>query len=578
MGKNSVVLVLHTHLPYVLGHGHEPHGEAWLYEAAAECYIPLLNVVDDLARENIKAGITFDISPVLCEQLADERFKRNFVIYCKHKIEAAHEDKKSFQGFAEAEHMQYLADRWADYYSRILDDFDKKYDRDIIGGFRKAQDRGLIEIMTCGVTHGYLPLLGTDKSVELQIEAAVANYDKHFGRTPDGIWLPECAYRPAYDWRTYFMIPELEKPHPRKGIEHFTEKHGIKYFVSDEKFIREMSPLGKFDSLQDKNFTPIESSEFKHEPWNFHNDPMNIYSVSSRFKVDEGSIGIFARHRELSMLVWSGKTGYPGEGSYLDFHKQAENSRLRYWRITDTELDMGYKQLYYPDDAAEKPDLQTNHFIHHIENSVNFYKNQTGKNARITLAFDTELFGHWWFEGPEFIRCTVRGLSNSPWAEMQTCREVYSESPPLEVIAINEGSWGKDNNHGVWINDGNKWTWEKIYKAELRFDALLEKYPVDKMKKTHRRILRQAMRELLLMQSSDWQFLIETGQARDYADHRFYSHHSDFSALCDIAERLLKSGKWHLKQSERQILEECEKRDDIFPKLTLEMWKKPVSG
>ncbi len=566
--NNRLVLVLHTHLPYVLNHGYEPHGEAWLYEAASECYLPLINMVNDLASENISAKITFDISPVLCEQLASEKFKTGFIEYCEKKIEGAEEDKTKFAK-EDRPHFAYLAGFWKDFYASRLKEFKGKYKKNIIGQFKKLQDSGYIEIMTCGLTHGYLALLGLDESVELQIEAATINYEKHFGKKPTGIWLPECAYRPAYDWQTYFDIDELKIPHPRKGEEHFLQKHGINYFISDEKFIRELKPLGKYTSEGKKDFVEMNSEKFEHTPWNFHNDPMNIYEVSSEFHVHDGSAAVFARHKELSMLVWSGKTGYPGEGDYLEFHKQEYPHRHRYWRITDSSFDLGMKEPYNPDYIDDKLDKQSNHFIHNIENAVNFFKNQTGKDATLTLAFDTELFGHWWHEGPRFLKYMIKGLADSPWINMTTCNESYEAVKPNEVIAISEGSWGVDNNHSVWINEGNKWTWEELYHAELRFDKIIKSIDLNQIKKIHRRILEQAKRELLLAQSSDWQFLMETGQARDYADHRFHSHLMDFNQLLDTFDRLVKEGKWQLKKSEKIHLEECEARDGIFKEIGL---------
>jgi 1,4-alpha-glucan branching enzyme len=572
MENNNLVLVLHTHLPYVLTHGYEPHGEAWLYEVASECYLPLINMINELAEEEIAAKVTFDISPVLCEQLASDKFKSGFISYCTKKIEGAEEDKEKFRK-EDKPHFEYLAGFWKDFYSARLNEFKVKYENDIVMQFKKLQDKGYIEMMTCGLTHGYLPLLGLDESVEFQIESAVENYKKHFGRKPTGIWLPECAYRPAYDWHTYFDIDKLKIPHPRKGEEHFLQKHNINYFISDEKFIRELKPLGKYYGEEKSDFVSISSENFKHTSWNFHNDPMNIYEVSSEFHVHEGSAAVFARHKALSMLVWSGKTGYPGEGDYLEFHKQEHPHRHKYWRITDSDFDLGMKEPYNPDWIEDKLDKQSNHFIHNIENSVNFFQNHTGKNATITLAFDTELFGHWWFEGPQFLKYLIKGLANSPWVNMVTCNEAYKDSQPKEVIAIPEGSWGKDNNHDVWINEGNKWTWEKLYYAELRFSNLMATLNLKKIKKTYRRILEQALRELLLAQSSDWQFLIETGQARDYADHRFHSHITDFNKLLDIYDRLVIEGKWQLKKNEKQLLEICEQRDSIFEEIRLELWR-----
>jgi len=573
MSSGNLVLVLHTHMPYVMGHGSYPHGEHWLYEAAAECYLPMLNMLNELDSSKRNIQITLDISPILCEQLESQAFKAGLIKYLDDKITLSKEDKSNFEKQKYPEQQVKLAEFWQEWYGKRKVDFIKKYNNSIINAFRILQDAGKVEIMTCGATHGYLPLLGFDESCELQIKLAVENYQKHFGRAPRGIWLPECAYRPAYDWRTYFPIDELSTAHLRKGVEQILDKFGLKYFISDDKFIRELKPLGAYDSFEKNQFVSCGAQEFVSKPWNFHNDPLNIYNVgSSSDSIAEGTAAVFARHKELSMHVWSGKTGYPGNGDYLDFHKKQFPSANRYWRITDVSADMAYKQLYHPEAVWQKLDLQTNHFIHHSENTVNFFKNQTGKDATLTLAFDTELFGHWWFEGPMFLKYLLEGLQDSPWVNTISAEGAYYEVKPTEVISIHEGSWGENNDHSVWINEQNKWVWEREYFAEIRFKNLIEKFPPSEMKSTQKRVLLQAMKELLLLQSSDWPFIIHTEQARDYAEMRFTNHESDFNRLCDIAENLLTTGKWQIKAADKTFLESCEIRDNIFPELELEWW------
>jgi 1,4-alpha-glucan branching enzyme len=138
-----------------------------------------------------------------------------------------------------------------------------------------------------------------------------------------------------------------------------------------------------------------------------------------------------------------------------------------------------------------------------------------------------------------------------------------------------EGSWGENGNHGVWMNDGTKWTWEMIYEAEYRFDELLKKYPLESMDDQLRRICTQAMRELLLLQSSDWQFLISTWSARDYAERRFMFHYSDFKKLCDLADHYHAARA--LSDEEEAYLAETEDRNSIFPELRVEWWNDPLA-
>ncbi len=570
MHNGNYVLILHTHLPFVLHHGISPHGVDWLNEAVAECYIPLLNVFNDLLNEGIKPNVTLDISPILCEQMENPDFKHIFVKYCDQKIEAAKIDREDFKRWGYDPHHIWLTEFWENWFSARKSDFIEKYNSSIIQALKELQDKDAIEIMTCGATHGYFPLLGYDKSINLQVKAAVENYQKYFGRRPRGIWLPECAYRPAYFWKSLIPVAPFNQKHFRRGIEEFLHHHQIDYFVTDQKLLEESKPIGAFDS-EKKFFNTVLSPFFQSTPWNFDKNPLRTYLVSSGDEVERGTAGIFTRHRDLSMLVWSGEIGYPGEPDYLDFHKKHLKSYLRYWRVTDNKADMMYKNLYHPDWIWKKIDLQTNHFIHHIENTVNYYKNLTNKFATLTTPFDTELFGHWWFEGPEFIRNLIRGIHHSPWVNMVKASQQYDLLNPQEVISIPEGSWGENNNHDVWMNDGNKWTWEQIYNDELRLNNILSSTKLDNIDNHSKRILLQALRELMLMQSSDWQFLIFTQSAKDYAEQRFFFHHSDFNKLCDIAQKSLKGEI--LSDEEWLYVEEIEERDAVFPELKLDWWQ-----
>ncbi|MFN3270370.1 MAG: 1,4-alpha-glucan branching protein domain-containing protein, partial [Candidatus Kapaibacteriota bacterium] len=258
------------------------------------------------------------------------------------------------------------------------------------------------------------------------------------------------------------------------------------------------------------------------------------------------------------------------EPDYLDFHKRHLDSMLRYWRVTDRKADMLYKTLYYPEWTAKKIDLQANHFIHHLENTLNWYFNQTGIRGTLCTPFDTELFGHWWFEGPEFIRAVIKGLHFSPWVKMATCSEEIFRVDPDIIVKLPEGSWGVNNNHDVWSNPETLWTWEAIYNDEKRFNELIEIVKNRRNNELIVRIMTQALRELLLVQSSDWQFLIYTKSAKDYAEQRFFFHHSDFNRLLDLVEKLLQSN--NLTKEDLSFLQECEKRNSLFPELQLDWW------
>ena len=96
MTKGYFTFVLHSHLPWVLGHGRWPHGTDWLNEAIAECYIPLLNKIIQLADEGYHPRLNIGITPILQEQLRSPILINEFEYYLKNKIEAADNDIKEF--------------------------------------------------------------------------------------------------------------------------------------------------------------------------------------------------------------------------------------------------------------------------------------------------------------------------------------------------------------------------------------------------------------------------------------------------------------------------------------------------
>lgn len=568
MESGRYVLILHTHLPWVIHHGERPHGVDWLNEAVAECYIPLLNVFNDFLNQGILAKVSLDISPVLCEQLAHPDFPATFENYCIQKINAAQKDKENFTRWGYDPHHIFLTEFWKNWYEERLADFKIKYKYSIVQAFRALQDAGAIEILTCAATHSYLPLLGDDRSVELQIKLAVENYRKHFRREPRGIWLPECAYRPSYVWQTLIPINPYHTPRLRPGLEQVLAKYGIKYFIIDQNLLERARPLGAFVDSNKEAFVPFDKIPNKEK--RFELTPLRLFNVASSEKVEYGTSLVFTRHSSLSMQVWSGEIGYPAEPDYLDFHKRHLESYLRYWRVTDKKTDMMYKSLYYPDNTPKKIDLQSNHFIHHIENTLNWFYNQSGYKGVLTTPFDTELFGHWWFEGPEFVRSIIRGLSFSPYVRMSTCSEEIFRLNPMEVIAIPEGSWGVDNNHNVWSNPDTYWTWEAIYNNEKRLSDFYAKYDLEQLDPLGERLLKQALREFLLIGASDWQFLIYTKSARDYAEQRFWFHNSDFNQLMNVLEQYLDSKQ--ISKESLLLLDELEFRDSLFEELDVRWW------
>jgi 1,4-alpha-glucan branching enzyme len=545
-------------MPYVLSHGKSPHGTDWINESAAECYLPLLHALDRLHQQGIKPRWTINMTPILGEQLADDSFKAGFEDYCQEKIDVAMGDQARFEREGDLK-MVAVAAMWQRFFTRALVQFKHQWGRNILEGFRFFQDQGCVEMITCGATHGYLPLLGTDESVQAQVKLGVEAYKRYFGCQPRGIWLPECAYRPAYEWKSPVATEGGEIAWPRKGVEEFLEENGIEYFFVDSHMIRGGQPLGtyaaNFPQLAElfarssKFFKPTEEERSEYEHYALPNE-----------------VACMARDPETTVKVWSGEHGYPGDPYYLEFHKQLYPGRLRYWRISEDKRDLGKKQPYDPWRAYENVGNHAEDMVRTLKGAMAAYRGKNDRVGTVVAMYDTELFGHWWWEGPEFLYELAVRLHHDPDIETVSGGDLIDQEPPRAMITLPEGSWGEGGYHYIWINDGNYWTWERLYPAERKLRAMCRDYaggPADE-------IVRQAARELLLAEASDWQFLISTYAARDYAEIRFQDHIDRFNRLAQIADRVHGGGT--MTAEEDAFYEDCRAKDAPFQELDLNLW------
>jgi 1,4-alpha-glucan branching enzyme len=559
--------VLHSHIPYVMAHGRWPHGLDWLVEVAAETYLPLLDVLDSLVDEGISPNITLGITPVLAEQLADPDFKTEFLDYLHQKIEAAKSNAAQFQAEGQM-HLLGLAYYWQDFYTRIRERFVHEYNQDILAQFKRLQDGGHLELITSAATHGYLPLLLTEESVSAQIAQGVQTYERHFGRKPSGFWLPECAYRPRYAWNPPTAQYRQPKPVERRGIEEHLADQNLAYFFVDAHLLKGGEAIGvyhdRFKGLEElwkqfqKTYQPEDAARTPYAP----------YLVNSSGKPLE-PIAVFSRDAVTGVQVWSGDGGYPGDPFYLEFHKKHYPGNLRYWRVSENKGDLAQKYPYEPNVAASRTAAHAAHFVHLVYRTLKAHHETHGNPGFITAMYDTELFGHWWFEGTEFLYHAIKGLHEHAQIGTTTCRDYLEAHPPLDVISLPEGSWGEGGYHWIWLNEWTAWTWEKIYEAEQTMVELSRDYADNPQVAT---LLKQAARELLLLQSSDWQFSISTYSSRDYAEQRVRYHHEKFLQIADLIARAARGET--IPPEDWNHLGEAEDRDRCFPDVDPRWWNR----
>jgi 1,4-alpha-glucan branching enzyme len=560
------VLALHSHLPYVLNHGRWPHGSDWISEAAIDTYLPLLAALRRLEAENVPAPITLGITPVLANQLESPVFVTELEAYFAQRLSTCEEAEQSL-GSTGDQHLMPLARYWRDHLYGLRTLF-RTVEGNLARAFRHHEEAGQIELISCGATHGFLPLLSRDESIRLQLGLGKAEHRRIFGRDPDGLWLPECAYRPRGPWAP---LPEAHKSGIRRGIEEHVADAGFRYFFVDSHLAaaghafplyaadwgewRVGETVGRFP---DHPAAPAHPAD---EPPGT-NSPYRAYRVAGARGATP--VSVFVRDPRSSRQVWSRQEGYPGDEWYLEFHKIRWPGGLKYWRVSAPGSDLGQKLPYEPARALQRAGDHARHFVSLLGRIA---QEQGEPSARppahpsaqsvIAVPFDTELFGHWWYEGVDFLGEVFRSLKASQMVTPLTARDHLQHARGGRGIHLTTGSWGANGDFSMWLNSGTAWTWPRLWAIEGRFWDLA----ADALKSpAHRPVLAQAAREMLLAMGSDWQFIMSTGAVTDYAVRRFTEH-------CADAEFLLAGlvpGAPELPAAQARA-EELWLRDHVFP-------------
>jgi 1,4-alpha-glucan branching enzyme len=512
--SESFALVLHSHLPYARGAGRWPHGEEWVHEAILGTYLPILGLLHDMRDEGVAYRMTIGLTPTLLEQLADAEIDKRFIEYVDDQVKRADQDVKRFG--RDGEGRGSLAMFYASLFREHKRAYVERFGHDIVGAFADLARSGHIEILTSGATHGYLPLLDP-ASVHAQLAVGTRTTRRHTGIDPRGIWLPECAYAP--------------------GLEEIVEAYGLTHFFSDPALLGGKRLVGEPHEFERRRSgAGISAPLVERESI----DTLRPYLVR------DSDVAVIARHDKVSGQVWSAMMGYPGDPSYREFHRKDDRSGLRYWRVTDVQTGLGAKELYSPGGASDRVRSHADHFVGLVRDTIAARRTKD-RDALLTVTFDAELFGHWWFEGIDWLGRVLRELS-ARGPRPVTVDAYLRERPARERVALQEGSWGKNNDHTTWTNDRTSWMWTELAKMSREMIALRA---VPRADERRTRAARQAARELLLAQSSDWPFLVTTGQAADYAVERFRSHTLRFRRSIELALSATDDDEVELRSLER---------------------------
>jgi 1,4-alpha-glucan branching enzyme len=480
---------------------------------------------------------------------------------------------------AKESHFLYLAHFYLELYRSTLRAFQERFNRDINGAFRRLQDAGMIEILTSAATHPYLPLMMRDSTIDAQLALGKRVTERHFGKSPRAIWLPECAYRPGYA-----AMSSDGTRYDRPGLETWLEARGLRLFfsesgpVEDSRLIgeatretHEVMRLNRRRHDQRDIYGQAEQviEEMGYESAGFVTDksvtPYEGGGVAAGdnggtfepYLVRDSDVSVMGRNRAVGEQVWAAAIGYPGDPTYREFHRKDPEHGLQYWRVTDNQVDIAFKEPYDPYHAGQRVEEHAHHFVELVANQLRDFREEHGSSGFIASAYDTELFGHWWFEGVDWLKKVLALLAAHPEIELTTASEWLEQHPPRQVIDLPESSWGHAGTHVTWLNPETTWMWAAVHAAERRMEGLVERYP--SAEGSALAALNQAARELVLLEASDWEFLYTTGQARQYASDRFTEHVARFNDLASGLEM----------HTDAEVLyglaREYGERDNLFP-------------
>jgi len=516
--KGYLSLVLHAHLPYVRHPEYDNFlEERWLYEAITETYIPLLQILERLEQDQVPYPFTLSLSPTLISMLTDSLLQERYLRYISQLIELSEKEIERTKYEPQFYELAWMYNR---HFNEVRYLFAEKYQRNLVQAFADFQERGQLEVITCCATHGFLPLLNINpEAVKVQIALGVETYKRHFHKQPLGIWLPECAYYP--------------------GVDNFLAHYGIKYFFTETHGVLYASPRPK-------------------------------YGVYAPILCNSG-VAAFGRDVESSKQVWSSQEGYPGDFDYREYYRDIGhdldfsyvqpyihdswlriNTGIKYYRITGSS---NHKDPYVPHWAREKAALHAGNFIFNREKQVEHLSQLMDRPPIIVCPYDAELFGHWWYEGPQWLEFLLRKLHfDQNIIKPITPGKYLDEYPYNQVSNPTGSSWGYKGYYEVWLNGSNDWIYPHLHKAAERMVLLANRYP--DAQGILREALNQAARELLLAQSSDWAFIMKTGTMVEYAQKRTKDHIGKFNKLYeDILNQ----------QIDPQWLNIAQERDNLFP-------------
>ncbi len=498
-------LVLHTHLPWLAHHGRWPVGEEWLYQSWAAVYLPLLRVLRTLAAEDRRGLVTLGVTPVVAAQLDDpycltgvHHWLANWQLRAR---EAATVRTGAGTGYDAPESLRAFGVHETSAADDALAEFADAWQHGGSPLLRELIDAQAIELLGGPLAHPFQPLLNP-RLREFALREGLADAAARFAHTPGGIWAPECAYAP--------------------GMENDYAAAGVTHFMVDGPSLHGDTALGR----------PVADS--------------NVIA--------------FGRDLQVSYRVWSPKSGYPGHAAYRDFHTYDHLTGLKPARVTGRNVPSQDKAPYDPEAADHAVDMHVADFVDVVRRRLTAESARLGRPAHVVAAFDTELFGHWWHEGPVWLERVLRALPEAG-VRVGTLSDAIADGFTGSPVELPPSSWGSGKDWQVWsgpqVADIVALNAEVVDTALATVDKALAHTALPGAGAPRDVVADQILRETLLTVSSDWPFMVSKDTAAEYARYRAHLH---AHATREIAGALASGRRAHAEQ----LAEGWNRADGLF--------------
>ncbi len=361
----------------------------------------------------------------------------------------------------------------------------------------RLADAGVVELLGGPATHPFAPLL-PGRVRRFLLDAGLRDSALRLGRRPAGIWAPECGYTP--------------------GLEHDYAAAGVERFLVDGPALRG--------------------------------------DTAAAHPVDGTDVVAFARDLEVTYRVWSPRASYPGGPDYRDFHTYDHDTGLKPARVTGRRVTTGDKKPYDPARAAAAVARDAQDFVGVVRARLEALRAQRGRPGLVVSAFDTELFGHWWHEGPAWLEAVLAALPEAG-VRVTTLRGAVEAGHVEEPVVLPASSWGSGKDWRVWDGLAVRDLVADNEDVARRLLAAIDGAPPSAGRDA---TLDTLATQAALALSSDWAFMVTKDSAAHYARRRAAQHRDRVRELTD----LLPAGRHDLAASRAA---EFAAQDDVFGRL-----------